>query len=870
MEFLTLPSDPLEHDEPHILPLFSDVPYDGGPFLEYLDRHPRILLGTGFAVTLTDLCVHYQNWLFFGLLFELLGDQFDARDFICYDANISKHRITTVKLLDVLATWQSDKLDAVFEADYGFSHFRKCLEEVEKMLELTDRHFPGHGDELGFQIDVTGAVAEAITNVLKSHYSGFDRKGRGSAKPFQWLRVSYQAREDVLERTTQVMIERGGWCPNDCQRALDSFPTFEAWYYLRHLKLQSCGDRHGICSISECKVASSRHNSRLPRHTHRECRCRSITIQPRRLTRIYSRSQLPCLKLWKKLLHHGEGLDPEAAVRTNIALQPVTFIADDSLSYHAISHVWGDGTGNGHGNSLPRCQILALYSAVASWRDDQEPDLSEQPVLIWIDTICCPYQQGEGKNAALSMMKEIYANATAVHVMDRSLTTWYVRGHEDYLQTCVRLFFSPWMRRLWTAQEAIFTGVKSRGPLVIHCADACSSMTGLYRGTYQKRRYASTFAEAVASELVWLERSAWPGSGARYLPAVLSKAARLLEYRSTSVDSDEPLVLANILGLRGNDLIGLNQEDAMCKFWREIESFEDRGIPADIVFCPSKLMTPGFRWAPRTLMDPGKFSTHLFVRWGEERAKLTPQGLCAPYRGFRVVPQPLPHPRCLLGNEANRCGKNYTRISLELQDGSWFFIGHSEYSGEFTMDKMQLLYNRLRAGTLSFIVNDTGGDIVFEPVITHGMQLQFVNEVNGVLQATIDGHVGFWKMRGFSERLEVAARACAMDILRLLDSHTFNNVSERSVVDDGMSPQEDQERSGFAEEFTDQHVRRILASDPSLCETIRQNSREDINARRNWSFEQVVKDFTERVHHQAHVGPIECVELPDRTLWCLD
>jgi Heterokaryon incompatibility protein (HET) len=56
-----------------------------------------------------------------------------------------------------------------------------------------------------------------------------------------------------------------------------------------------------------------------------------------------------------------------------------------------------------------------------SWRDDKLPESQGEPVNVWIDTMCCPFNQGEGKQLALSRMKEIYTNATFTVVFDNNV-----------------------------------------------------------------------------------------------------------------------------------------------------------------------------------------------------------------------------------------------------------------------------------------------------------------------------------------------------------------------------------------------------------------------------------------------------------------
>ena len=446
LQFFPLPRDPLAYGEVTLLHVFSSEPYHNGPFLTYLDRHPGALFGefgSGLQY-LDDVQIHYQNWLFFDLLHECLGDLYDDRDYICRNVHDGKLWVTTHNLRRMLEEWSREHLEDILAADPGFSHFKECLEEVWRVLEITDRHFPGHGDLLGLQIDVIAATAEAITTTLRKHSRDFRPVGYASGHGCDWLAVSYQGRSDISDKCHDSMVERGGWCKNDIQRAMDRFPTVESWYYLRHLKLSDDCQRHQNCSFEECTVVSQSNNSMIPRHVQPGCRCKSVGVSSRRLSRVYLRGRIPCLEIRIKELDRfkppGEDYDTAVTIRTlSVAIED-----PERIPYVAISHVWSDGSGNGHGNWLPQCQVWRIYHRVNAWAADE--GFSSDRFLLWIDTICCPSEQGKGKQVALARMKDIYQQAASVHVWDRSLTQWRSERSET-VEAGARLFFSPWMRR---------------------------------------------------------------------------------------------------------------------------------------------------------------------------------------------------------------------------------------------------------------------------------------------------------------------------------------------------------------------------------------------------------------------------------------
>lgn len=299
MDFLDLPREPLDHEGAKIVPLFTNWPYkyDGGPFLQYQEKYPNAIFGDGTGLKYeVEIEYHYQNWLFFGLLHEVLGDDFHEENFVCWDDERQQYLLTTQGLPQILEHWHNSRSELVHASDPDFKQLSDCLSEVWEVLELTDRFFPGHGEALGLQIDVVAAVAEAIMNTLhKRTTKVLNREGNS----FQWLSVSYQGRSEVLTRTTNKMVAEGGWCRNDINRALTIFGSAEGWHFIRHLKLSSDITLHAKCGLNDCRVAGRSNEVMLPRHVNANCRCKSIRISNRRLSQIYRCGGVPCIRLWQ-------------------------------------------------------------------------------------------------------------------------------------------------------------------------------------------------------------------------------------------------------------------------------------------------------------------------------------------------------------------------------------------------------------------------------------------------------------------------------------------------------------------------------------------------------------------------------------------
>jgi len=113
-----------------------------------------------------------------------------------------------------------------------------------------------------------------------------------------------------------------------------------------------------------------------------------------------------------------------------------------------------------------------------------------------------------------------------------------------------------------------------------------------------------------------------------------------------TVPSDELVCLATLLGLRVNNsrgavpLVGDGQtpDEGMCELWRRIEK-QNKGIPADIIFSSvPRIDVNGFRWAPRTLIQHGKYGTvyHSSSSRDQDPVEITEHGLKVNFPGIML------------------------------------------------------------------------------------------------------------------------------------------------------------------------------------------------------------------------------------------
>jgi hypothetical protein len=158
---------------------------------------------------------------------------------------------------------------------------------------------------------------------------------------------------------------------------------------------------------------------------------------------------------------------------------------DDRL-YIAVSHVWSDGMGSTSEAGLPECQVRFLSSAATAALAyefasrgslnfilmDFEAGNPNAGIPFWVDALCVPAEVILRKRA-ITLMAKTYADAAAVAVIDSALRQLSIATPaEEQLFT---LYFSNWVRRLWTLQEALLAK-----KLFIHLHDGIMDVVSFF------------------------------------------------------------------------------------------------------------------------------------------------------------------------------------------------------------------------------------------------------------------------------------------------------------------------------------------------------------------------------------------------------
>jgi hypothetical protein len=235
-----------------------------------------------------------------------------------------------------------------------------------------------------------------------------------------------------------------------------------------------------------------------------------------------------------------------------------------------------------------------------------------------MDTICCMVGLDEEsrnyKAMSIKSMREIYHDCVAVLVVDPWLTS--IPSTAPFSEIAHRIYASGWSRRLWTHQEGflgreVYYQFQDR-PLSVN---EVNELAKEYERVMAVKGYPITFPSTASSKtnfyytgiknIIENIREGRFSKDDRWI--IYRHLAESLGHRSTTNVDDELLCVASVIGLDVGDYIKeKDKEDnrertaelRMRAFLEELGRFH-QGI---IFNNYRRLTTPGFRWAPVSLL----------------------------------------------------------------------------------------------------------------------------------------------------------------------------------------------------------------------------------------------------------------------------
>lgn len=644
MDHLLLPENPLPATVDKV-PRLCVEKYDGGPFLTYPIRKnkPWVVPDVNDSLYLPYASYEkmkptpkeeqesfMQTWLFFGLLNEVLGDLYHEGDFLVKDAAEPNQVILSSKKLRPL-------LKAACRLRFGkashatrreFDHFRECL-----ILVITVS-FAFHPD---FDWGLLCSIAALHETIVYALNRVAQRLGFNTIPNMPWAKKFFGA------AISSRMME-AGWCPSDIERAKDKFISTQTLYFLSRMSKNEIHRNHLTCTKSLCSSFQINLATYETKHRQACYGCPNAGPNIDDVVTLLRSGELPLLQITQT---NGD--------LTSLKVEVVAFTPE--TPFVSISHVWADGLGNSRGNSVPACQlsyilerVSVLRAATAFFSDPatRARDAEGRPLLVWLDTLCCPVSPAEARSLALAQMRRTYQDARYVLVLDSGLQSYASNGIIIF-EALSRVFLSGWMNRLWTLQEArlartIWIQFKDQ-PIDLDALMAYMSQLGIADLAFLP------FALDMHSQFRSL-RPAFPynlsneKSAPKPITTLLHELDMALQHRSTTVAVDEALCIGNLLDLPAEEILNVPATPTarMGKVWELIVA-KHGGIPQQIVgFEQPRLSERGKRWAPRTLlaMKEGNFDTPgtRILRWTDlALGILSAGGLLVKFSGYRLQPR---------------------------------------------------------------------------------------------------------------------------------------------------------------------------------------------------------------------------------------
>ena len=688
MDHLPYPASAIGRERTTV-PYVCQEKYDGGPFMTYPTRTDSVpdLYLTGLfpghfpwshqtqlaSLPKRELESFYQTWLFFGLLHEILGSVCVAEDFIytCEDQCGYTTAISTSRLKPALEEWVARVQADTEHPPVTYAHVAQCLCMLNAALAVRTL-----GSSLNPAIKLSlASLGQTLTYAANKAFS-IEYPVQNNKCPLTWCML-------IDDDYWKARFLAHGWCVTEVKPILEDTISLQTRHFLACIDKRDAEQDHQRCDMQQCMAYQNDLGAYQTRHVRKGCNCEKLCIDPEILSNILKTKALPLIRI-----RHGQTLG-ELSVDI-VASRPES-------RYVALSHVWADGLGNPYANALPRCQLSYIGQLIndldiaAHSRDirdlnfkvkdggaQQEHEAEVEELLLWCDTLCCPVRPEAAKLLALEYMYQTYQNACHVLVLDASLRTSKIES-SDIDEVSMRIFTSPWMRRLWTLQEGALAAVTNRLWFqlihkVVNLRELRVNARDKFFSSIDRKGLAGDMLRRLGSFAnVFLEDSS------THPRADLLKAMEALRYRSVSVLSDEALLIGNLLGLDVAQI--LNGGDGtvarrMHRLWRLVPSAV-HGIPRDLLFrIGPRLTEPGLRWAPATLLTGREVSIAIQPSEKEEdQASLTlSDGLSVRLPGFRLALPPgiqgLPSPQ-----KSIKQLENPSLLLMKDNAGSWYRIG---------------------------------------------------------------------------------------------------------------------------------------------------------------------------------------------------
>ncbi|KAL8654369.1 MAG: hypothetical protein Q9226_003467 [Calogaya cf. arnoldii] len=595
-----------------------------------------------------------QEWMYFELLHVFLGQPVDPSSLARKEEGSEKILLDSSLVPELLTRWLArqhasqqdtqDYIGTIIEGPRKESRVLSLLARVAlECNKLDDLPEPSQSTALAIRV-----LVETLSNAI-----------------YNLARVEATETRDIRKLENNSLLKQrflsNDWCPFQVARLWGQYSP-STTYYLSSLSREPTfgGVQHNLCEESRCMTTSIDPATYQHRHVE-SCStdsdtCQMVGVQSSTVAACINRGNIPLIKFEES----DDGF-----------LRPSVIESNNDLRYVALSHVWSGGLGNVNANSMFSCQLRKLHSLLQTIRENGDDDLDrdrgskktrgmkrdlraslrmkplpQQPVLLWIDTLCVPVGvDPQTYKKAITQMAQIYVQAQCVLVVDPELQKMkYENLPDEELFASVQC--SAWNSRSWTFQEAAMARV-----FYVQFLDGYSIidkkwhdfMKGMDRGTASDTTTSQVGTGTIdMRESLMMDVSSWFGTMPvmtkirSYDPRTLMTGSEDwknfvrvwngLRTRSTTKSDDLYGIIAIMVDLTAYEILQLDPQERMKAILRSQST-----LPISLLYqdCPKVLDSGGHAmWAPRQIaggrldMNSGYMTLHddgLYIDVKQER-----------------------------------------------------------------------------------------------------------------------------------------------------------------------------------------------------------------------------------------------------------
>ncbi|KAL2819828.1 hypothetical protein BJX63DRAFT_418752 [Aspergillus granulosus] len=692
------------------IPCLSSEAYDGLDFLTYPERSgwdiDRLLDGDFSEHPGEKTAAFLQNWLFFGVLWEVFGPiNKGAKANYVQPEEGTEHGVISIATLDeqilelssfIAAYVQSAGITAGQEVGRRIETSLRTVSQFSRIATCEGDPRPGFATwPLSPEIDLS---VRALSQRLSWAFStcGVNIVLRHSTNSLQFPCAWFPL----------ARMHEAGWCPSEVAMVEETFTSASAHYVSQMQRPPAAIQRqHPDCTSKLCQARQLNEAIYRTAHTTNDCDCQHYGPVMDEVVSIIAAGGVPLLSI----------TPTKKEPFLKVEVEKYT----EGKRYIAFSHVWSDGLGNPTANTLPHCQLLrlrdlldGLVSRISSldlvnrlaFKELWKKKFHGPSLLFWMDTMCIPVAEElkELRTKSIKSMKAVYERAFRVLVLDSDIQGC---SSADYTQAFMRIRMSAWMRRLWTLNEGVLAY-----QLVVKFADGFLDVQEANE-KYQKEVYGSNLANVKgtfgtpirdADSFHWKFRllrinvisDPDPRMVRRTTQSITTPEAKrcfaIMEafsaalYRTTSKEKDEMLCFASLIGWDTTRIKGLDFQDHM----HALLSTE-RQLPQGMLFLAGPRMSqPGWRWAINRFGNCG--AARLNVKFDDMTPGIVTED------GFVVE-----YPALALPASYTRDNFQSTTVTTDLGNGFTAIvrivrhdegISHTKYENEFDDDHYDQLY----------------------------------------------------------------------------------------------------------------------------------------------------------------------------------